>query len=218
MSDGPLPQLPPGHFAQEGTTNGKGRVTTQLGVTEGRGKSDAGEADMKTVGRPVELGWGRTHVEVEWTELIWNLGTGINNCWAKDGWGGWVSNAFRWASSTDCPTCLHTYMHTQMDTSIAQCFFSTLETFWSIAHRVLKHRSWQHWSCCSINLVHFIWKSRTLHRSYWDKSGFNFTTILNSDKAKYWEKMLLLSFCSVTYDFFFSKEKWNKKIPSDWMN
>lgn len=42
------------------------------------------EADMKTVGRPTaELAMGSTHVEVEWASLIWNLGMGINNCWAK---------------------------------------------------------------------------------------------------------------------------------------
>ena len=53
-------------------------------MTEGRGNSDIGEADMKTVGRPrVELGKGRTHVEMERTRLIWNLGMGINNCWTK---------------------------------------------------------------------------------------------------------------------------------------
>lgn len=48
------------------------------------GHSDVGEADMKALGRPrVELGKGRTHVEVERTRLIWNLGMGINNRWAK---------------------------------------------------------------------------------------------------------------------------------------
>lgn len=30
MSNGRVHQLRPGHFAQEGTTNGKGRVTTLL--------------------------------------------------------------------------------------------------------------------------------------------------------------------------------------------
>lgn len=56
----------------------------RLLVTEGRGNSDIGVADVKSVARPrVEMGKGRTHVEVGRTRLIWNLGMGINNCWAK---------------------------------------------------------------------------------------------------------------------------------------
>lgn len=78
-----------------------------------------------TFGRP----GGRTHIEVDWTRLIGNLGMGINNCWAKHQRMPEILQKIKPDSST-CfwmstvlHACIHTYLHMSTDASILQFIF-----------------------------------------------------------------------------------------------